>query len=220
MSRNEWERGEIKLSTKEFSSVRRDLIAFHNARQVRLFERAKRVYGLLKAAGKGKRGFDYHAAFELTLRVPDHQRSYRADDLDGYDEIFDAIFPSEQIAAMPFERSRKPKAPKKNQFAPLKQSVERIDVGGEAGIGFDRKRRVVTWGVAENNHSVERAHDHPIGREFFNRLSRVVWTRGTGGEIVGNDEYNQDTDFAGGGANYVTQRFGAAGKPFRKAFGR
>jgi hypothetical protein len=213
MSRNEWERGEIKLSTKEFSSVRRDMIAAYNARQIRLFEQAKQVYSSLNDAGKGKRGFDYHTAFE---RVPAivHTLNGR----DGYHEIFASIFPSKLVEGKGWMHSSKPKAPKKNQFAPLKQSATVIPVGNEAGIGFKKDLRLVTWQVSENNHSVDRAREHKIGVAFFNRLSRVVWTRGTGGEIVGNDEYNQDSRESGGGSNYVTARYGVAEKTFKRSF--
>lgn len=211
MSRNEWESGEIKLSTKEFGAFRRDMITAHNARQIRLFEQAKQVYSQLKEIGAGKRGFDYHTAFE---RVPAFGYALGRD---GYHEIFDAIFPTVKID-VGWTRSRKPKTPKKSQFVPLKQSADRIDVGGEAVIGFDKKRRVAVWSVSENNHSVERAREHAIGRAFFNRLGRVVWTRGTGGEIVGNDEYNQDNRESGGGSNYVTARYGVAEKQFKHSF--
>jgi hypothetical protein len=220
MSRNEWERGEIKLSTKEFGPVRRDLIASYNARQSRLFNHAQHLYVNLKELGKGKRGYDYHASLENML-TNGSMRQYIGD-VDGGYEITDAIFPNEkkEIEGKGFtwQRSRKPKAPKKSQFAPLKQSATVIPVGNEAGIGFKKDLRLVIWQVSENNHSVERARSNAMGREFFNRLNRVVWTRGTGGEIVGNDEYNQDSRESGGGSNYVTARYGVAEKQFKSQF--
>lgn len=211
MSRNEWERGEIKLSTKEFSSVRRDLIAFHNERSARVFSKAQHLFVNLKELGKGKRGYDFHTALESMSVI----------DVDGGDEIMDAIFPYQQVEGKGYVRSAKPKAPKRAQFNPLKTNTDRIPVGHEAGIGFDRKRRVIIWSVSENNHSVDRAHEHSMGREFFKRLSRVVWTRGTGGELIGNDEYNEDAgrEYAGGGGSYVTHRFGVAEKMFKKSLG-
>jgi hypothetical protein len=51
-----------------------------------------------------------------------------------------------------------------------------------------------------------------MGKEFFSRLRRINWTRGSGGTIVGNDEYNSDSYDAGGGANYTKDRFGPGEK--------
>lgn len=80
--------------------------------------------------------------------------------------------------------------------------TNRWSVGGEASITLDGRN--LRWGVQENNHSVERAHEHPLGAALFSQLDRITWTRGTGGELVGNDEYNQDSRDFGGGGNYVT----------------
>src|SRR5271170_3211879 len=102
MSKYGWERGEIKLSTKEFTPFRQSMIQFHNERQTRLFDRAKFTYGQLVAAGKGKRNFDFHAYFESIVR---HENSYH--------EIFDAIFPTVQIEGIGWTRSRRPKNPQK-----------------------------------------------------------------------------------------------------------
>lgn len=79
----------------------------------------------------------------------------------------------------------------------------------DAMIVFDGRK--VSWIVPENNHAVERARQHPLARTLFKALDKVVWTRQTGGVFVGNDEYNQDCTFEGGGGNYVTARFGPLG---------
>jgi hypothetical protein len=232
MSKHGWERGEIKMSVKEFGSFRRDMVEFHNSLQTRLYTKAVEVYTALKSASKGKRNFDFHTAFDLAMlgvsetTLQNAQQFYNATvirygephEVAGYDEIQEAIFPYVTEGAFT-GRSRKPKSPKKNQFAylPLNTATE-IPVGSEACISFNKKTRVITWSVAENNHSVERAHDHATGKEFFKRLSRVVWTRGTGGQIVGNDEYNRDARGAGEASNYVTNRYGVAEKEFKQSF--
>lgn len=90
----------------------------------------------------------------------------------------------------------------------------RIALGHDAAIIFDG--RTVTWLVPENNHAVEDAHDHPVAIAFFGKLSRVSWTRGSGGVIIGNSENNCCSDYAGGGANYISMAFGPAGEKERR----
>lgn len=95
-------------------------------------------------------------------------------------------------------------------FGPRATSKTRTVGVGDWTISFDG--RELHWRVGENNHAVERAHEHPVVKTLFRLLSQVHWTRGSGGEFVGNDEYNRDSDYAGGGANYVTMRFGKAAR--------
>lgn len=72
--------------------------------------------------------------------------------------------------------------------------------------------RTVTWDVPEGNRAVDHARESAVGRAFFCFLDGVQWTRGTGSaEFVGNDEVNQQADYAWGGGNYVTDRFGPLG---------
>lgn len=78
----------------------------------------------------------------------------------------------------------------------------------EVRITFDRAKRTVEWSVDENNRARERARRHPLSVAFFAALDRVTWTRGSGGQIVGNDEYNRDSMAAGGGGNYVIDEYG------------
>jgi hypothetical protein len=111
-------------------------------------------------------------------------------------------------------RLRKPqKGHEKIKLLPLKTA--RYAVGWEATITLDHKARTVTWDVGENNHACESARAHPMGEAFFKALGRITWTRGSGGKIVGNDEYNRHEGRGeeGGGGNYVTAEYG----PERKA---
>ncbi len=106
-------------------------------------------------------------------------------------------------------------APHKPRHADVDRVAPRANVRttsfrlGEATVTFDGAN--MTWAVAENNHAVDVAHQHPIVGALFSELRRVAWTRGTGGVIVGNNEYNRDNREAGGGANYVTAQFGPLG---------
>ncbi len=214
MSVNNWERGEIKLPSTEAVSFRHDLVNFYNNRMSILLGKAQGVYIYLKAQGKGKRNFDYEEAFRDFLTQNSYGRE--AYDLNGYDELHDALFPYDP--KQKHGQSRKPKAPKKNQFKHLNLSTKGMNVGHDASILFDG--RTVTWSVPENNHAVDRAHEHEVAKHFFKRLASVNWTRGSGGEIIGNDEMNQESVQDGGGANYVTSRYGQAEKVVNRAFGR
>lgn len=42
---------------------------------------------------------------------------------------------------------------------------------------------------------------------LFRYLERVTWTSRSGGQIIGNDEYNRDSCEAGGGGNYVVREY-------------
>jgi hypothetical protein len=229
MSKHGWERGEIKLPSDQAVAFRHDLVNTYNQIQTRLFDRAKDVYTRLKVASKGKRNFDFSSAFDLLmLGITDNNALANANafynnaclrngepyEKDGYGEIKSALFPYDAIIG---RESLKPKAPKKNQFKPAKLSAKSLSVGDEAAIGF-LKGNIVAWGVSENNHSVERAHNHAMGKAFFRRLAQVKWTSRSGGEIVGNDEYNRENERSGGGANYVTNRYGNADKQFKQSF--
>jgi hypothetical protein len=62
----------------------------------------------------------------------------------------------------------------------------------------------VAWDVDENNHAVDNARCTVIGVALFNEFNRITkangWTSRSGGTIVGNDEYNREADWAGGGS--------------------
>lgn len=79
-----------------------------------------------------------------------------------------------------------------------------------ASIRFDGRK--LHWAVGWNNHAREEAHEHLVVAALFKTLDRLAWTRGSGGVIVGNDEYNRDNVDAGGGGNYITFAFGPLGE--------
>jgi hypothetical protein len=192
-----------QLSAKEFSRVRSAMVKFYNDQMDRIYRDAKRVREEILAEGKGKRGFDFKKAF--TARETAQRRDHWG--IISLRKVLD-----ERVRAVLFpygKDNRKPRAPKRSDLPRLKRTLATIRCeGGEAFITFHKSRKSVTWSVNENNHAVERAHESPEAREFFRLLSTVKWTRNTGGTIVGNDEYNEDSEYEGGGANYATMEFG------------
>lgn len=85
---------------------------------------------------------------------------------------------------------------------------------GEPSISFDVKSKTVTWDVPENNHARDYGREHPVAKALFAALDRVNWTRGSGGQIIGNDEYNRDAgrEYEGGGGSYVVDEYGPKAK--------
>ena len=99
------------------------------------------------------------------------------------------------------------KKPLKKDFPLATNKTRHFDLG-EASISFsDDTKKTVIWDVPENNHAPERARDYSLARTFFYELGRIKWTRGSGGEITGNNEYNRDDYESGGGANYVVSEY-------------
>lgn len=88
---------------------------------------------------------------------------------------------------------------------------------GEASITL--RGNTVTWDVPENNHAPERASAHPLAVALFRYLDRVQWTSRSGGQIIGNDEYNRDCDYAGGGGNYVMREYSKAASQSKRLTG-
>lgn len=52
--------------------------------------------------------------------------------------------------------------------------------------------RSLTWHVEEGNHAVDHAHAGRTAGVFFRYLSKIKWTRGTGGYTMYDTEYNED----------------------------
>jgi len=80
---------------------------------------------------------------------------------------------------------------------------------GEGYISFNLENKTVSYDVPENNRSVERARESKVGQLFFRTMGNITWTRGSGGTLYGNDEYNiHESRGYDGGGNYVTAKFG------------
>jgi len=199
MSRNEWERGTIKLPTKAFSRVHGEVVDAENRYRDGLLELATRARDILLGKGKGKRGFSFIQEWEDRDAFDYH----RGEDFDCY--IRFALFPGKA------EKTDKPRKPTKKNFAPANKRTMLFE-HADFQIGFDRANSTVTWNVFENNHACDEARRHPVARALFQELRTMTWCRDTGGKIIGNDEYAQDSHEEGGGANYMKDHYGPRGK--------
>lgn len=221
MSRNEWEHGEFIIPSKEWAQLKKGVREAWNKHQAVMHDLMKQVHGHIVEAGKGQRGFSYYNAANAFIErkiSEENSRSYAysfsrqsRSNWQMADRYLDTIFP--QIYAVPFpERDQlKPAAPKAKDFPTATNKVDRFHLD-QGEITFDDEQRVLSWIVSEGNRACDDAHEHPVAKALFSLLGKVQWTRGTGGRIVGNDEYNRDNSYEGGGQNYYKGGYGPLGK--------
>ena len=185
MSRYEWEEGTIKIPQGSYPEIRTAVISSFNRSQDELLIHSRKAYEAAKQAGFRKHGFnraDWARNNHGDVAIHITKR--------GSDKVF---------------------LPKRKDFPhkPTSKSTVLALDEGEATIVFDNRKRTVFYSVSENNHACEEARRHPVVLSLFANLRRVRhWTKGSGGEIVGNDEYNRDNQNFDGGANYITDSFG------------
>jgi len=201
MSCRQWESGKVVIPAKEWSKFRTGLMEAWNRHQRSVLEDAKRTYPLVKAAVKGIGRREHESVMRDVL-----VRAFRGAD-DRIEEVEDLI------GGRVWDEERqcwvaRLRAPRKKNLKIVATTKDAVIDMSEARITFTNKTRTVTWDVAEDNHACDRTHSHWFAKRLFEALGRVRWTRGSGGTIVGNDEYNQQSCEEGGGANYVTYEFG------------
>jgi len=205
----EWEAGTIVIPAKVWVKFRKDVIKAWNDRQEWTYTKALELYERLIAAGKGKRGYDYWEAFTRMAsdcrELPDHEHY----------TIRYSLFNRDGKSASP---CKKPLKPQKKQWPKLPVSKGCSISYEGCGIALNDAEHSVEWFVMENNHAREHAHEEWMTQQFFKLLGAVKFTRGTGGKILGNDEYNRDSgsEYEGGGGSYVTHEYGPHVKPVRQ----
>ncbi len=183
MSKYDWEEGTIKIPLAYWTPVKTSVILAWNREQDEMFNTASEAHKAALKAGFRKRGFS-RAGWVRSNHL-------------------------EVASLITREGSDKVYMPKKKDLKHLPLRKGGVLSLGDAQIHLDNKTRTVVWTVDENNHACERAHNHPVALALFAALRRVhYWTKGSGGAIIGNDEYNRDNRGFDGGANYTVMEFG------------
>ncbi|MAG25949.1 hypothetical protein CMI47_10260 [Candidatus Pacearchaeota archaeon] len=205
MSCYEWERGTIRIPAGQYSAFRKKVLAAWNKRQKYLLKVAKEVHARLKKAGYRKRNFDFgnhfRENFEQLISLTRENSFLHADNED--DRWI--------ISRLLFDDDKKPHLPKQKDLKLVPISKQTSIHFDDASISFNDENKTVTWSVSENNHAVERAHEHPMAGVLFEALENVEWKRKSGGTIVKNDEYHRESYEEDGGGNYATHRYGPLG---------
>lgn len=201
MSRYEWCSGTIKIPNKEWSSFRKALISRHNEYLAQAYLTARKIHEQIKKDSKYKRDYNYYYAIwekVYSISVPAHIRDLI------YNSLTTGSHPNMKLAL-----------PKKKDFP--KASLKTVDYGY---LTLNLESKSLSFSVEDGNHAVERAFEDAFVKYLFRLLDRINWTRNSGGSIVGNDEYNRDCDYEGGGANYVVKTYGNKKDRFLNAYYR
>lgn len=220
MSCYEWERGTIVLPSAEVSKVRKTLIETTNRVRDLVVEEVAKAH----AAGKGTCSLKLYRE-----RVTSYSTGYFAQASDS-DRRFDrgsrfgvssateerraARYIAQEVIIEMLHGGKviKPTAAMIDRVFPRATNRTKVFLAvGENSFGegtFTLEGRNLTWDVEENNHARDYANSTPLAGAVWTHLGRIAWTRGSGGQIVGNDEYNREADWEGGGGNYVTREFG------------
>ena len=211
MSKYGWERGTIVIPASQWTSFCNALLVAYNSKQDFYLEKALALHERIAVLKKGKRGW---AATDVHQAVgQDAVGRALLKSVDGaYWSVHTSMFRCKE-QGVTFSK------PRRIDFPHLRRSTMKVLEDGEASLSLDSATRSVVWNVPDNNHAVEHARAGWLGMLLFQLLRQMPWGRGSGGVIVGNDEYNQEQRESGGGANYISCWFGPLGMREAKAEG-
>jgi len=211
MSCYEWERGDIVIPASEWSAFRKALIKAWNDDKEKDLADALAVLPKIKEAAKGKRSEEKYKAEKNTLgtfcwvQVKNGWVDGKEKDTYRYHRLHGLLFSRKE--GDPHGARTELVTPKKKDMGLLPLTGDAVLQLHGASISLSNASRTVTWEVGENNHACEYARSQPLAKLLFEMLHDITWTRGSGGKIVGNDEYNRDSSYEGGGANFVKDDF-------------
>lgn len=189
MSCYEWSRGTIKLPSAEFAKFRQAIQAAEQKKVQATFDASQKFWAGLSA--KQKRSAEEYMKAVRALRTEDWNLTWV------------------------LERHCKDGKPTRVLKSEMEWPTNRTTAfhDDDLSITFNAKEHTVTYDVGENNHAREHAAQTPIGRAFDEHIAKVRWAHGTGGVILGNDEYSREAgyDEPGGGGSYVVAAYGYLG---------
>jgi hypothetical protein len=226
MSKYEWEHGTITLPSKDWAKFRTGLLKAWNDKQESSLKLAQRAHKAAVAAGKGKRGKGRQEAIKSAIarecggKIDEFGRfdaSRRAHSWSALTTDPEAYEKHEAVCRLILKRDGYGRDAKVTLQSPKRKDLELHPTSksctihlGDASVTFSNENRSVEWYVGENNRACEHAREHWFAGELFSALNKITWTSRTGGKIIGNDEYNRDCDYEGGGGNYVTAEYSKA----------
>ena len=214
MSKYGWERAAITLPSVAVAPLRATLNTYTNTLHAKVVATIHEFWA--KSAKQTRSSKLYTERLNIFIDALYKANSASSRSIYNWSPRSAGAYTDEQVSQIKWMLEGAAQKPHKLTLAEISKTFPKAinrttswSVGLEAGISL--KGRVITWFTGDNNHSVETAHEEPLAGIFFGFLSKVKWTRGTGGVGTGNDEYNEESREAGRGANYITFRYGPLG---------
>lgn len=223
MSCNAWQDGSIKLPTAEVKKVRDGIRSVVVDTQTLFYNKAQEFWKSLTPKQKRDSkaytdalnaflypsGTTYDYRIKPTLGIPENRVKDFHDLMTWY-----GLQHTNGVSTP--KRIQKPDVIK--LYGKVTGANFTIDLGSTGGrIQFTG--RTISYS-ADDNHGCDAPYNHFIAKTLWSALDRVNWTRGSGGQIRGNDEYNEDSgrDYAGGGGSYVVNEWGPKIKKFTPSY--
>lgn len=222
MSTYEWEAGTIKIPTSEWTKTKTAIREAMNRRQTALLAISEKVYEQLvvklpefkkqiKAGTLDEWRIDTKLYDIVSAQVQAYEsrfgRGKQCVDNDDHREILNKIY-VEYDPKTHKKITPKLRKPQKKDYPLAGNNVLHFSAD-DCSVVLDNDAKTVRWTVHENNHACDHAKATVLGQTFYELMDKITWVRGTGGTIVGNNEYNRDSDSVGGGGNYVVATFSA-----------
>lgn len=189
MSCYEWSHGEIILPSAAFSPFRKAVQDAMHAKWKKAFDDSQRFWKSLTPRQKA-----------------DWEEFRKALNAARFDE--DTMWLIDPMR----RREPRPRRVKQSDVDwPTNRTTEFHE--SDLSLSFRRETRTLVYNVMENNHAREHAAHTTLHRVFDDQIRKVRWTYGTGGVILGNDEYNREGgyEYEGGGGSYVVAAYGYIG---------
>lgn len=202
----ETEHGEITLPSAEFAAVRQAVQKAEHDHQTQVFGETQAFWKGLTRKEQTDRN-----AYQLALDKHIQERRRAIDDARRWGSRSQTPHAEVVLADL----SRRLAMP----WGGLPARVLKADMdfptnrtttfrAGEGRITFDTDSNTVRFKTGESRGVVDKARSSPAGAALFARLTKVKWTRGTGGIFHGDNEFNHEETDRG---QYVTTAYGPIG---------
>lgn len=205
-----WEHGTIELPSAEVAGIKRALRTASNELREAVKERAESIHREVMDKRSTRsvdryretlREIQYGDSGPYRRQLSDRDLTVQATAGSVIHLVLDVDGKVRKPTDADIERVL-PKATNRTTVFPV------ISPMGHSEASISIEGRTLTWDVPENNHSTDEAERSVLYGVLFGALDRIEWTRGSGGTIWGNNEYNESGNSPHGrGPDYVVREY-------------